>query len=287
MSKILVISGTHGNETNAVQDVYDLKLKYEEQNIHDIVFCQAWNTAALNAGTREFVKHSNELPDDMNRAFPIVQFIDKEKSISALKDLIEWSDIVIDVHNSEFLKNCVVINNDCRAQNYVDFCIYNDIPFIVIESTTDTIKRFALNEDKIGFTVEIGDMNFSDSNDGVDFLDKLIKALQTTDLAILRYVKQNPLDASQVVKTVYAHSQGLLRVLKDGHSKKPKRSEILKHYLKGEKIFTIENPVKSTQCNEDVIAPCDGYVMDMVDSYWVDDGDIILNFQPDLQRNFI
>ena len=36
MSKVLVISGTHGNETNAVQDVYDLKLKYEEQNIHDI-----------------------------------------------------------------------------------------------------------------------------------------------------------------------------------------------------------------------------------------------------------
>lgn len=283
MSKVLVISGTHGNETNAVQDVYDLKLKYEEQNIHDVIFCQAWNTTALNAGTREFVKHSDELPDDMNRAFPTAQIIDKEESINILKNLIDWVDIVIDVHNSEFLKNCVVINNDCRAQNYVNFCKKNKIPFIVIESATNTIKKFALNGDKVGFTVEIGDMNFSDSNEGVDFLDRLIKALQATDLETLRYPNEVPLDASQVVKTVYAHSQGLLRIFKDSdHSKKPKRSEILRHYLKGEKIFIIENPVKLAYRSEEVIAPCDGYVMDMVDSYWVDEGDIILNFQPDL-----
>lgn len=283
MSKVLVISGTHGNETNAVQDVYDLKLRYENQNIHDIIFCQAWNIAALDAGTREFVKSANELPDDMNRAFPTAQTMDKEKSIGAVKDLIEYVDVVIDVHNSELLKNCVVINNDFRAQNYVNFCKRNDIPFIVIESTTDTIKRFALNKDKIGFTVEIGDMNFSDSNEGVDFLDKLIKALQATDLETLRCPNQNPLDASQVAKTVYAHSQGLLRTFKDNeHSKKPKRSEVLKHYTKGEKIFIIENPAKPAYRGEEVVAPCDGCVMDIVDSYWVNTGDIILNFQPDL-----
>lgn len=284
MSKVLVISGTHGNETNAVQDVYDLNLKYEEQNIHDVIFCQAWNIAALNAGTREFVKHSNELPDDMNRAFPTAEPMDKEESISALKNLIDYADIVIDVHNSEFLKNCVVINNDCRARHYVEFCKKNHIPFIVIESTTNTIKRFALNEDKVGFTVEIGDMNFSDSNEGVDFLDKLIKALQATDLETLRNPNEVPLDASQVVKTVYAHSQGLLRIFKDDeHSEKPKRSEILRHYLKGERIFIIENPVKLAYRSEEVIAPCNGYVMDLVDSYWVDDGDVILSFQPDLE----
>lgn len=284
MSKVLVISGTHGNETNAVQDVYDLKLKYEEQNIHDVIFCQAWNTPALNAGTREFVKHSNELPDDMNRAFPTAQIVDKDESINILKNLIKYADIVIDVHNSEFLKNCVVINNDCRARHYVDFCKKNHIPFIVIESTTNTIKRFALNEDKVSFTVEIGDMNFSDSNEGVDFLDKLIKALQTTDLETLRNPNEVPLDASQVVKTVYAHSQGLLRIFKDDdHSEKPKRSEILRHYLKGERIFIIENPIKLAYRSEEVVAPCDGYVMDLVDSYWVDDGDVILSFQPDLE----
>lgn len=283
MSQVLVISGTHGNETNAVQDVYDLKLRYEDQDIRDVTFCQAWNTAALNAGTREFVNYLNELPDDLNRAFSTAVPMDKEDSIEILKNLIDWVDIVIDVHNSEFLKNCVVINNDCRAQNYVNFCKKNDIPFIVIESTTDTIKRFAINENKVGFTVEIGDMNFSDSNEGVDFLDKLIKALQATDLETLRCLNPTPLDASQVAKTVYAHSQGLLRIFKENeHSKKPKRSEILKHYLKGEKIFVIENPVELAELSEEIIAPCDGYLMNVADSYWVADGDVILTIQPDL-----
>lgn len=283
MSKVLVISGTHGNETNAVQDVYDLKLRYEDQDIRDVMFYQAWNLAALDAGTREFVSYSNELPDDLNRAFPTTQNVDKEDLVYVLKGLIDKADIVIDVHNSELLKNCVVINNDSRAQNYVNFCKENDIPFIVIESTTNTIKRFALDNDKIGFTVEIGDMNFSDSNEGVDFLDKLIKALRTADLETLRCPNQNPLDASQVAKTIYAHSRGLLRIFRNNeYSKKPKRSEVLKHYLKGEKIFIIENLTKPAYRGEEIIAPCDGYVMDIVDSYWVNTGDVILNFQPDL-----
>jgi len=283
MSKVLVISGTHGNETNAVQDVYDLELRYEDQDIRDVIFYQAWNLTALDAGTREFVSYSNELPDDLNRAFPTTQNVDKEDLIYVLKGIIDKVDIIIDVHNSELLKNCVVINNDSRAQNYVNFCKENDIPFIVIESTTNTIKRFALNNDKIGFTVEIGDMNFSDSTEGVDFLDKLIKALRAADLETLRRSDQNPLDASQVAKTIYAHSRGLLRTFRNNeYSKKPKRSEVLKHYLKGEKIFIIENPTKSTCRGEEIVAPCDGYVMDMVDSYWVNTGDVILNFQPDL-----
>lgn len=283
MSKVLVISGTHGNETNAVQDVYDLKLRYEDQDIRDVMFYQAWNLAALDAGTREFVSYSNELPDDLNRAFPTTQNVDKEDLVYVLKGLIDKADIVIDVHNSELLKNCVVINNDSRAQNYVNFCKENDIPFIVIESTTNTIKRFALNNGKIGFTVEIGDMNFSDSNEGVDFLDKLIKALRTADLETLRCPNQNPLDASQVAKTIYAHSRGLLRTFRNNeYSKKPKRSEVLKHYLKGEKIFIIENPTEPAYRGEEIIAPCDGYVMDIVDSYWVNTGDVVLNFQPDL-----
>lgn len=283
MSKVLVISGTHGNETNAVQDVYDLERRYEDQDIRDVMFCQAWNLAALDAGTREFVSYSNELPDDLNRAFPTTQNVDKEDLIYVLKGIIDKADIIIDVHNSELLKNCVVINNDSRAQNYVNFCKGNDIPFIVIESTTNTIKRFALDNDKIGFTVEIGDMNFSDSIEGVDFLDKLIKALRAADLETLRRPDQNPLDASQVAKTIYAHSRGLLRTFRNNeYSKKPKRSEVLKHYLKGEKIFIIENPTKPMCRGEEVVAPCDGYVMDIVDSYWVNTGDVILNFQPDL-----
>lgn len=283
MSKVLIISGTHGNETNAVQDVYDLQLRYEAQNVQDVMWCQAWNVTALNAGTREFYNRSKDLPDDLNRAFPTVQNLDKEDLVSALKTIVDMADAVIDVHNSELLKNCVIINNDLRAQNYVDFCKKNDIPFIVMESTTDTIKRFVLNENKIGFTVEIGDTGFSDSNEGVDFLDKLVKALQATDLETLRYPNQNPLDASQVAKTIYAHSQGLLRTfVENEHSRKPKRSEILKHYTKGEKIFIIEHPTELAMRSEEVIAPCDGYVISVADSYWVNTGDTILNFQPDL-----
>lgn len=36
------------------------------------------------------------------------------------------------------------------------------------------------------------------------------------------------------------------------------------------------------QTNEEVVAPCDGCVMSVADSYWVNTGDTILNFQPDL-----
>ena len=279
---ILVISGTHGNETNAVQDVYDFKLKMNSLGKDYIQFHQAWNVTGLNACTRNFQEENVEIPDDLNRAFFDKKPADKEAAIKLIKDLVAGADIVLDVHNSDLLLNCVVINNDCYAKGYVDFCKENKIPYILLESTTNTIKKYAIQHSSVGFTVEIGDMNFSESNDGVAFLEKLVNCLEEEDLAQFR-IASDPYNTLQVAQDIISHSRGLLRV-RDSSGKhiKPKRSEVLRHYLKGDVIFDVLDPVEDCIV-ETITAPCSCYLMDLVDSYWTDIGNPIGTIQPDLE----
>lgn len=289
---ILIISGTHGNETNAVQDVFDLSQSYEYER--PVSFLQAWNVPALNEHERCFQKEDDEIPDDLNRAFINAKKkkYDKDLLITKVKDATQYKDVIIDVHNSELLKNCIVINNDEHARAYVDFCKAHEIPYIVIESSTDTIKKFALENDQIGFTVEIGDMNFSDSNDsGVDFLCKLVAALNEewtkNKLNKLR-MKDRLYTSYEVSQNLIVHSEGLLRVIgpngldtKEPYGQKPKKSNILKEYKKGEEIFVIANPNDSYKVVQEVItAPCDCILIDLVDTYWVSPGEIIGSVQP-------
>lgn len=278
---ILMVSGTHGDETNAVQDVYTFKTQNSKRK--NIQYLQAWNKSALASHTREFQAEDLSIPNDMNRAFKSPEAVSKEDLIQLAKNSIKEADIVIDVHNSELLRNCVVINNDFYAEAYVKFCKKYSIPFIIIESCTDTIKKYSLDSGRIAFTVEIGDMNFSDRDDGVDFLRNLIEALEkeyeTVGLGILD-TKSSPFVNVKVSQFLVAHSAGLLRVYNSSEkTSKPKRSEVLRSYHTYDTIFVIVDPADGT-IKEIVKAPCDGALLDVFDSYWVTPGAVIGSYQP-------
>jgi hypothetical protein len=68
---------------------------------------------------------------------------------------------------------------------------------------------------------------------------------------------------------------------KEPYGQKPKRSNILKEYKKGDEIFIIANPNDSYKVVQEVIvAPCDCVLVDLVDTYWVSPGEIIGSVQP-------
>lgn len=247
------------------------------------IFLHAWNIPALNENERCFQKDENEeLPDDLNRAFisEKKKKYDKEMMIAKVKDRMLMKLAVIDVHNSELLSNCVIINNDVHALAYVNFCKKYDINYIVIESITDTIKKFAIGNNQIGFTVEIGDMNFSNNRDGVMFLEKLVEALYSEyseDRFIHLRMKNNPLSAAHVSIDLVAHSEGLLRSA--GEVGKPNREKIFRKYTTGEVMFLIMDP-RDGEVKERIEAPYDCVLIDMVDSYWVSPNAIIGSVQP-------
>ena len=299
----LIISGTHGNETNAVQDVFDLKLRFDEKidtRLLDknIDFYQGWNKTALEFCTREFQKAEDEIPSDLNRAFTDKIPEDKECIVEELKSKIKVNDVIIDVHNSPLLRNCVVINNGPYARNYVHFCKDKGLDFLLIESTTDTIKKYATDNNKVGFTVEIGDMGFTDSKDGVDFLIKLIagianKLAEDGDTFSRDIPQLGPFAYTEVSQEVYVHSKGLLRVIGDNGltgieraGVKPRRSEVLRHYSKGEIMFVVADP-ETNEIKELIKAPCEGTLMDLLEGYWVVEGLSIGTFQPDISYDTI
>ena len=294
--KILIISGTHGNESNAIQDVYDLKLRYAGCRDMELTFHQAWNKTGLKYGEREFQEEDCELPKDLNRAFISGYPETKEDLIEELKDEIEKNDVVIDVHNSPVVTNCVVINNGPWAKHYIDFCKEYKLAFIVIESDTDTIKKYAIDNHKVGFTVELGDMGFSDKKDGIEFLSKLLQALDNTwrlngfwSFNRFKDCARTPCSAMEVSQEIMAHKDGLLRVIgPSGLGKesptglKPMYSEVLRHYMKGEVIFVIVNP--DTETVEEIIeAPCNGTLIDLSAEYWAVKGTGVGTFQPDIE----
>lgn len=189
--KILVIAGVHGNEHNAVLAAYrvyqeflnetDEKLK----NAHTIRFILGVNKWGLLKNQREWASRTDvhpvpipkDKPVDFNRVFTLdyATGTDKEEPFD-LRLLIETAiadaDVVIDVHNSPACDNIVLLNNDEYTASTVKFLNEIHMPnYMVWESQTSTIKKYAIDHGKTGFTVELGGMTVS-RNDASVMIDQ-------------------------------------------------------------------------------------------------------------------
>lgn len=283
--KILVISGTHGNESHAVDVVSQLayEVKRGEIKIHDaewqsveIDFIQAWNKTGLNHNEREFYEEETDIPNDLNRAFLSEKPIIKDDIVKKMKEKIKKYDIIIDVHNSPACMNNILINNNKKARDYVKFCKENNLQYVIYESNTNTIKKYALNMDKVGITVEIGDMGLSDKDYDILFLRKLIKS---NFEGLINCVSKPCFSFNEVYQSLYSHTEGILR---DNCGNQLLKEEIFRRYDKGDIIFTIIDPEKYLIL-EKIVAPCDGWLIDMADTCWASKGGLIGGFQPKVE----
>lgn len=168
--KILVVCGIHGNESQAVKDVYYLKehLKNTSMvnpNIRKITFVVA-NRSGLLANTREYQPDNKSPTSDFNRSFPWKEEAqEKETIIEELKEEVKNNDIVIDVHNSPNCIPCVLI--DWNGPRFDVICsMLKTMPResmftpVIRYSGVDSLKNYANSLGKFGFTVELGGMGF-------------------------------------------------------------------------------------------------------------------------------
>lgn len=271
---IFLISGTHGNEQAAVYATSHALLKFNTTNHQSEVDYQILNTPGLNENVREMPKPKDPTRD-FNRAFGVNTEYSMDDMVRTIKRRINsWAHAVVDVHNSPACDNAILVSNNKFAASYIRFAIKNGLHYMLTESETDTIKRYAVYNGNIGFTVELGGMAFAPAfNDVIKkqtgFVFKLLQALDYTPTSAFHSSYCQTLPAQYNMINLHAHYQGLVR-------RNFAPGDTIK---KGEIVFDILNP-KSTDILESVVAPCDCFLSDCEVNLWSTAGMQICSVQP-------
>jgi len=279
---ILLIAGTHGNEQAAVyassMAAMEYTLEYNAGNhISELKF-KIFNIPALNSNTRE-IPEQPKPTRDLNRAFPDdgADDISMVGITASIKTLIhDWADIVIDVHNSPACDNAILVSNDAYAMPYIRFASKHDIHYMLRESAASTIKRYAIYNGKVGFTVEMGGMGYGPMFNAVisyqtEFVRRLLKAVDSEPASsFCKLSSDTPFPPQYNLMPLHAHFRGLVR-----YSGVPGR------YLKaGCPVFAILDAESPSVVLEEVVAPCDCRLAACETNLWATPGMNICSVQP-------
>lgn len=281
MLNITLSSGVHGNEQCAVLSTR-IATEYFKQDNELVVR----NIGPLNRrGLRDCVREVTDDPEptnDLNRKFApaSTEKLDDVNGITKyVKNMIQYADIVIDVHNSPACANTVLISNNGFADRYVEHCNKYGIPFILWESNTNTIKKYAQSEHKVGITIELGGMGgMMHLNQIIEeqwkFIAKVVESFRGEDPVSLqrfheRFYGERDLyfyPADKMWQPVYAHSEGILDYIYD----------VGAEVKKGDVIATVRDDSNDI----DVVSPCNGWIAEIHDNLWVQPGDEFCHVQP-------
>lgn len=311
---LLIIGGTHGNESNAVKMVSEFLRKLNPKNkeswwkntyFNKLTVVNALNKTGLEYNKREFVQKEKTETNDLNRYFNTTNYPTKEEIMRELENLIKEVDVVVDVHNTPNILPCISIALNKNAGAYIDLAIRSKTQFILMNDTP-TIKRHAdIDLGKIAFTYEFSGMGLDTRSNpnqleyDVDTFEKFLNAIGKfwifdkvferqwcdSELNIPRHTfyKKNNNPHLNYLQYLYKKKSFQLPTYVDGIYNYS-RENPLGHYSKNEQIAFIENPVDQSTAWE-IRAPCDGTLIDIDDSWWACKDGILGDFQPDLEQN--
>lgn len=311
---LLIIGGTHGNESNAVKMVSEFLRKLNPKNkeswwkntyFNKLTVVNALNKTGLEYNKREFVQKEKTETNDLNRYFNTTNYPTKEETMRELENLIKEVDVVVDVHNTPNILPCISIALNKNAGAYIDLAIRSKTQFILMNDTP-TIKRHAdIDLGKIAFTYEFSGMGLDTRSNpnqleyDVDTFEKFLNAIGKfwifdkvferqwcdSELNIPRHTfyKKNNNPHLNYLPYLYEKKSFQLPTYVDGIYNYS-RENPLGHYSKNEQIAFIENPVDQSTALE-IRAPCDGTLIDIDDSWWACKDGILGDFQPDLEQN--
>lgn len=311
---LLIIGGTHGNESNAVKMVSEFLRKLNPKNkeswwkntyFNKLTVVNALNKTGLEYNKREFVQKEKTETNDLNRYFNTTNYPTKEEIMRELENLIKEVDVVVDVHNTPNVLPCISIALNKNAGAYIDLAIRSKTQFILMNDTP-TIKRHAdIDLGKIAFTYEFSGMGLDTRSNpnqleyDVDTFEKFLNAIGKfwifdkvferqwcdSELNIPRHTfyKKNNNPHLNYLQYLYEKKSFQLPTYVDGIYNYS-RENPLGHYSKNEQIAFIENPVDQSTAWE-IRAPCDGTLIDIDDSWWACKDGILGDFQPDLEQN--
>ena len=306
---LLIIGGTHGNESNAVKMVSEFLRKLNPKNkeswwkntyFNKLTVVNALNKTGLEYNKRDFVQKEKTETNDLNRYFNTTNYPAKEDIMEELESIIKNVDVVVDVHNTPNVLPCISIALNKNAGTYIDWAIRSKTQFILMNDTP-TIKRHAdIDLGKIAFTYEFSGMGLDTRNNpnqleyDVNTFEKFLTAIGQfwifdkvfeRDCCGGKYIfcKKNSNPHLNYLPYLYEKKSFWLTTYADGIYKYI-RENPLGHYLKDEQIAFIENPVDQSVVGE-IRAPCNGTLIDTDESWWACKYGMLGDFQPDLEQN--
>jgi predicted deacylase len=164
-------------------------------------FLFGMNETGIRAKTRE---EQPLPPGDLNRGyFEPTNWQDYLKTVTSQCNVY---DVVIDVHNSPDIANCVLLNADQFATGYRNHLDRHGIPTLMWEKDLQTLKDFVNWKTRaVGLTVELNGLGFETSAvENAKFLERVLRACATIEKEML------PVDYRYLCVNVVAKREGML-----------------------------------------------------------------------------
>ncbi len=237
--KILIISGTHGNEYAAVEVGMQLKKYYLD--CADVTVTPWLNETGLYDNSREVTSKTTQ---DLNRSFhEEYEFgITHSQVKTRLLSLIEQHDIVIDIHNSWNCSNFFLVDMGHNNDIITSYLRSAGTTYASRYSGGGTIKDYVNNvAKKIGFTYEFSGMDNLNAQE-----EKQIAFEDITELVQVLQEDNNIQDHNpQQLKELHCLKSGFVK----------KYVKINESCSKDEPVFEILD--QNFKVQEIVYAPCD------------------------------
>lgn len=203
---ILIISGVHGDELTPIftshilsQTFLDKPINLNVANVKHITICNAVNTVGVEYHTREL---PNTSTTDINR---MLSNRPKSFELKQFKNLIDTHDVIIDLHSSPKCTEFLLINQNQYADSYVEFAKMLGMRYLVRYSATDTIKKYAIEQNKISLTLEMNGLNYIDFDSANRSADMIAVIIDNIDLFNLN-IKE---PTHPTYEEVYTHHNGI------------------------------------------------------------------------------
>ena len=205
--KILIISGTHGNEMSAVQLGLRLVKYYKESNIKVIPFL---NEPGLLKNEREVTQSHSA---DLNRSFG--EYEETHRNIVLdVQSLVEEYDYIIDIHNSPRCANFCLIDIGKNDDLISNICERADVEYAHRYSKGATIKDYANQFGKIGITYEFSGMQTLNNEKELELAFNDITSLVRT-INALDEGGRRPKGNIQELESFYCLETGFIHFCKD------------------------------------------------------------------------
>lgn len=280
--KVLIVCGTHGNESRSVR-IVDAIIKHWSEYCEELegskiikVGFVLLNEEGLEQNSREFVYDTTSSNGDLNRAFFKPNTNTLEEIVKKLKEIIFDYDIVVDVHNSPNCINCCLIDyDDSRIWEKINKVKKTKFEPVIRATQINTIKKYINSfKDKEGYTLEISGMGFdTDFSWGVERYEANNILFFVKEIADFAEEKKNYDFDGKYVFPLSTRTKGIIR-----YEAEPP----LRHYKKGDSIAYISD-FGSEDVLETVKAPCNGVLVDVSESYYLG-GYILGEFMPEVKE---
>lgn len=207
--KLLILSGIHGNEYNPcilLQYIKNDKILIEflQKKFNTITFFYNINEIGIINNTRE------NIHIDLNRIYSYDFSI-----IEDIKNLINESTHIVDLHSSPHCSNFILINETNTANSYVEFAINNNINYLLYNQYNQyTIKHQSQLLDKISITFEMNGIDKITINDVIGAkieIDKILYNIHNININFSqsKYLHLLPIEA-KTNGMYYLHNNKLM-----------------------------------------------------------------------------